>query len=90
MAALASQVDGKNVIIPDVRFANEAVFVRSRGVLVHVKGRGGIAGDHLSERGIEQKPCDFVLWNDDGLGQYREEVAEMLDDIFATVMFRKE
>lgn len=53
-----------NTLIPDVRFPNEASMVREAGVLVHIKGRGGIAGNHLSEAGITVASGDVVIEND--------------------------
>lgn len=54
---------GKCVIVPDVRFENEAALVREHGVLIHLVGRGGIEGNHVSENAIEFKPGDIVIDN---------------------------
>lgn len=54
---------GKCVIVPDVRFENEAALVREHGVLIHLVGRGGIEGSHVSENAIEFKPGDIVIDN---------------------------
>ena len=54
---------GKCVIAPDVRFENEAELVREHGVLIHLVGRGGIEGSHVSENAIEFKPGDIVIDN---------------------------
>ena len=54
---------GKCVIVPDVRFENEAELVREHGVLIHLTGRGGIEGNHVSENAIEFKPGDIVIDN---------------------------
>ena len=54
---------GKCVIVPDVRFENEADLVREHGVLIHLVGRGGIEGNHVSENSIEFKPGDIVIDN---------------------------
>ena len=54
---------GKCVIVPDVRFENEAELVRANGVLIHLVGRGGIEGNHVSENAIEFKPGDIVIDN---------------------------
>lgn len=61
--AMEEQI-GDGIIIPDVRFPNEAAFVRKWGVLIHVTGRGGIDGEHISEAGIECEACDRVVTND--------------------------
>ena len=54
---------GKCVIVPDVRFNNEADLVREHGVLIHLVGRGGIEGNHVSENAIGFKPGDIVIDN---------------------------
>lgn len=54
---------GKCVIVPDVRFKNEAALVREHGVLIHLVGRGGIEGNHVSENAIEFKTGDIVIDN---------------------------
>ena len=54
---------GKCVIVPDVRFENEAELVREHGILIHLVGRGGIEGNHVSENAIEFKPGDIVIDN---------------------------
>jgi hypothetical protein len=61
--ALASSVRGRRVIISDVRFDNEAAYVRERGVLVHLVGRGGIEGGHSSEKQLAHLPGDMVVDN---------------------------
>lgn len=59
-----SKGEGKEfLIISDVRFENEADFVRDNGILIHVTGRGGIEGEHKSESGVKFKAGDFVLDN---------------------------
>ena len=54
---------GECVIVPDVRFENEAELVREHGVLIHLVGRGGIEGNHVSENAIEFKTGDIVIDN---------------------------
>lgn len=44
---------GVNVVCEDCRFENEAETIRSLGgAIVRIEGRGGIAGDHESEKGV--------------------------------------
>jgi len=61
----------KFLVVTDVRFENEAVFVRQRGVLVHVKGRepilDGEQAKHASEAGLKAFPLDLTLYNTSGL-----------------------
>ena len=53
-----------HVVIPDIRFENEADWVRKHGKLWHIK-RDRIRGvnPHVSENGVEFKPGDFVFEN---------------------------
>ena len=55
--------EGENIIVPDVRFENEAELVRANGVLIHLVGRGGISGNHISEKYIPFKEGDIVIDN---------------------------
>jgi len=51
------------MIIPDVRFENEAAFIRKWGTLIHITGRGGIEGEHASESGVPFCPGDIIIYN---------------------------
>jgi hypothetical protein len=45
---------GDRVVVDDCRFENEAAAIRALGGrVVRLVGRGGIPGDHASERGVE-------------------------------------
>lgn len=65
---------GKCVIVPDVRFENEADLVREHGVLIHLVGRGGIEGNHVSENAIAFKPGDIVIDNSRDLDWLHDQV----------------
>lgn len=54
---------GKSIVVPDVRFENEAELVRAHGVLIHLVGRGGIEGDHVSENTLAFQNGDIVIDN---------------------------
>lgn len=55
---------GKEIlIISDVRFENEAKYVRDNGILIHLEGRGGIDTKHKSESGIDFLLGDFFIRN---------------------------
>jgi len=67
------------IVISDVRFENEAAWVRKRGWLVHIirpatAGNGMTASSHASERGIEIKRHEDVILNDQGLSELRKQV----------------
>ena len=55
---------GQCVIVPDVRFDNEADLIRKHGVLIHIEGRGGIGSKHVSEQSLPVKDGDIVISND--------------------------
>lgn len=76
--AMAGRVAGRRVVIDDVRFPNEAAFVRERGVLVHLEGRGGIEGGHVSETPLERLPGDLVVRNDGDVNALYEGLAYAL------------
>lgn len=53
------------LVFDDVRFENEAAMIRKMGGhIVHIAGRGGLAGSHESESGVEPHADDFCLIND--------------------------
>lgn len=60
---------GQSVIVPDVRFENEADLIRKHGVLIHVQGRGGISGNHVSEQSLPIKDGDIVIDNNGSLAE---------------------
>lgn len=68
--------DGGRVITDDCRFDNEADAVRAiGGVVVELKGRGGIAGAHASEQGCD---ADLVLRNDGSVQDLQRRADELL------------
>jgi hypothetical protein len=58
--------DGKRHVITDVRFPNEADYIRSRGgILVRIDRPGvGPVNSHPSETAIDHLPADVYLTND--------------------------
>jgi hypothetical protein len=70
---------GKFLVVPDVRFANEAAWVREHGTLLHVVRRGadgnvGIPG-HASEAGIPPVGGDILIENYGTLDELHASVA---------------
>jgi len=66
-------------IIPDVRFQNEADYVRERGVLIHVYGnRGGIAGNHISEQDIAPNENDYTIQNIGSIDELEKQVIKFV------------
>jgi len=54
---------GFDHVVPDVRRENEADLIRDHGVLIHLTGRGGIAGTHASEKTLPVQLGDLVIDN---------------------------
>lgn len=70
--------DGGRVVVDDCRFPNEAVAVRKLGGdIFKVEGRGGIAGGHVSEKGIGAI-VDDVLDNTGSVEELHQMVEEAL------------
>lgn len=69
----------RNLLITDVRFENEAAWVREvGGLMVHVYGREttviGQAATHSSEAGVSVQVGDYMLPNTAGLAELRSKV----------------
>lgn len=66
--------EGRNVVMTDVRFANEVAFVKAYGGTVVKIMRPDVhaVNDHISDTGVDDLEVDVVLWNTgtlDDLGQ---------------------
>ena len=67
------------MIIPDVRFENEAKFIRQRGILIHIAGRGRtITTDHVSENGVIMQAGDYVIDNDGSPADFEKQIERFL------------
>lgn len=66
----------KGVVIRDVRFDNEADWIRSKGgVIFHISRRGiRPANNHVSEYGVHHYPGDYVIENDSTLDALYDQV----------------
>ena len=70
---------GTTVVIPDVRFENEAALCRKYGYVIHVERPGLPVTDvHRSEVGIAFHPDDRVILNDGSLAELKVEVEMIL------------
>jgi hypothetical protein len=80
----AQRIQGLTVI-SDVRFEDEAAFVRSTGVVVHIAGRPtsvtGDAAKHVSEQGVEWHPGDVRLDNRGDLVALQARVKHMMENL---------
>lgn len=70
---------GGTFVIPDVRFENEADFIRKHGRLIHVRGRDrGIDDTHASEAGVVGRLPDITIHNKEDIQCYLDHVFEVL------------
>jgi RecA/RadA recombinase len=66
------------VVLSDVRFENEAAFVREHGFLIHIEGRGGADEGHESRMGVVKHDSDIIVCNTRGLPELYAEVDRAL------------
>lgn len=65
------------VVVDDLRFPNEATAIRRLGGDIYkIEGRGGIAGEHVSERGCGDE--DLVLVNTGSVDELEGKVEEAM------------
>lgn len=70
-----------SVVVDDCRFENEAAAVRDLGgIVIQIVGRGGIAGGHASEAGVE---ADAMIANRRGFADLYENIDWVLDEYAA-------
>jgi hypothetical protein len=76
-------LDGDDrVIIPDVRFPNEATWIRSQGVLVHiVRDELQTVREHISEAGIEPMSGEWVIYNSGSMLDLHSQIDELMGDL---------
>jgi NTP pyrophosphatase (non-canonical NTP hydrolase) len=83
---ISEKANGCNLfVISDVRFENEADYVRRNGgAIIHVKreqvGQENVP-THASEAGLETKNGDYVIENNGTLGELEQKVVAFLEDI---------
>lgn len=72
----------RKYVITDVRFENEAEFIReNEGVLIHVvrpELGDGVVNEHVSENGVEIVEGDHVIFNDGTLSELYFKVTKVL------------
>jgi hypothetical protein len=84
LALRAGLVDGRQpagdrIVISDVRYRNEASWIRSRGGrIVRVLRHVDPVADHESERQVDHMAADLTIVNDGTLDDLRAQVAQVL------------
>jgi len=82
---IVDELGNLKLVLPDVRFENEADFCRENGILVHIvrPDADGKVGDigHASESGITQLKTDYYIHNNGTL----EELYEKIDNLMKKI-----
>lgn len=73
--------EGAGMIVPDIRFENEADWVRSvGGLMIHVQRKGATpVAAHASESGVEVLPQDVLIHNNGTLDQLLDTARDLFD-----------
>lgn len=81
----AHEKSGEYVVIPDVRFPNEAAAIKELGGVVYRIERPGLVPDafssHASEAGIGDIPVDGVVYNDSTVPQLHHKLHKLWLDL---------
>lgn len=79
---LFHDISENDIVISDVRFENEVKAIHDRSGIIIKVFRSGCEGDsHISEEGIPDSLCDFIIENNSSV----EELYEKLSTITLTV-----
>lgn len=78
---LIPNVKGEVILIPDIRFPNEATYLRDKGSLIHVKREGvSEVAEHISEQGVPFMEGDITIDNNGSLGYLRYSVEQYIKE----------
>lgn len=79
------------LVVPDIRFDNEAKAIKELGgvVLQVVRGAAGGGSNHASECGISPRFVDGKLYNDGNVIEYLQKAMTLLSDCQARVEIEK-
>lgn len=78
------------ILVTDVRFPNEAEFIRDNGFLLHIQRDTGHRDHHASETPLEVEDTDTVIQNTGTLDEFTEKVyaygrSTFTDDLTAVI-----
>ena len=81
-ALFIKEGNNQNLIIPDVRFPNEAQIVKDHGgILIRIERPGAGAGNHISETALDDyKGWDIVIDNVGTLEDLYKQVKFLMND----------
>ena len=79
--ALGHLHPGENIVVTDVRFANEAQAIQSKGGYVIKIERPGVgpANNHISESALDNADFDKVIINDGTINQLHNKLLEFVE-----------
>lgn len=70
------------VIVPDIRFLDEAEFIKNNGVLIKVvRDNLPYVNPHVSEEYVDHMKADIIIYNNGSLSELVEEVKKVLDSL---------
>lgn len=74
-------LNGQGMVVPDVRFDDEAEWVRSYGgVVIHLeRSKRPLVEEHASENGIKKEDKDITIANSGTLEELQQAIEEILD-----------
>lgn len=74
-----------NFVISDVRFENEANYIRERGRLLHLKRKDREqVNEHVSEQGVAFRTDDYLLTNDQSITTLHKKLDDFVHAIILT------
>lgn len=70
------------IVIPDVRFDNEAKWVKSQnGIIISVTRNNESNDSHASEQGIDKQYIDYAVTNDSDIAALYDSVIQIMNQI---------
>jgi dephospho-CoA kinase len=81
---IAQQSKDNRRIFSDVRFENEAAWIRENGFIIHLSRNIGNKMNHASEKGISVDAKDFYVMNNDT----KEDLYKQLDTVIKKILLK--
>lgn len=81
---IAQQSEDNRRIFSDVRFENEATWIRENGFMIHLSRKNGNKMNHASEVGISVDAKDFYVMNNDT----KEDLYKQLDTVIKKILLK--
>ncbi len=70
----------QGIVVSDIRFENEADFIRKRGgLVVHIsRGNAPLVNSHVSEAGVQLHDLDVQIFNDDTVEEFLTDIDNLV------------